>query len=444
VSLDQLPGVTAQRPEVGAAVTASWDDTTVADTAATVTTTNMQQVVGTLDLDGTSISTGLLQFEASWDGGTTWVMIGAFITTDWNTQSPVIIHYLDLATVDPNNPFALAIPCVGATHARVRLATALTGTTPTADLRLIPTTAPFAPLAHPVLLAVSAGFGDLTYLTADGSGRLLVASPAGSQADGHSATLGLTTDSESPSGNAGVISLLKRLRTLLAGGLPVALGAGGGLKVDGSGTALPVSVATIPSHAVTNAGAFATQVDGAALTALQLIDDTVFTDDAGFTPGTSKISVIGMQADEASIDSVDEGDAGAPRMTLDRKTIVTPQPHALGGLSIFRSIDLDEGTLEVVKNSPGCVYGMWVTNTATATRWIKFYDATSGTYGTGTPVITIGIPGNSTDDIAGNFGPGGMGIQFATGICVGAGTGFADADTGAPGANDVIVNIFYK
>lgn len=168
------------------------------------------------------------------------------------------------------------------------------------------------------------------------------------------------------------------------------------------------------------------------------------TDDAAFTPGTSVVSVVGFQADEASTDSVDEGDAGAARMTLDRKVIVTPQPHTAGGLSTFRSIDLDEGTLEVVKNSPGCVYGMWVTNTATATRWVKFYDATSGTAGTGTPVITIGIPGNSSDDISGNFGPGGMGITFATGICVGATTGVADNDTGAPGANEVIVNVFYK
>jgi hypothetical protein len=121
-----------------------------------------------------------------------------------------------------------------------------------------------------------------------------------------------------------------------------------------------------------------------------------------------------------------------------------PGPSTSGGLSIHRSIDLDEGTLEVVKASAGQVYGMWVTNTATSTRFIKFYDATSGTAGTGTPVITIGIPGNSTDDISGNFGPGGMGIAFATGICVGATTGAADADTGAPSAGDLICNIFYK
>jgi hypothetical protein len=81
---------------------------------------------------------------------------------------------------------------------------------------------------------------------------------------------------------------------LQGGGLPAALGAGGGLKVDGSGTALPVSgsvavssvggsvavtgtfwqatqpvsLASVPSHAVTNAGTFAVQVTSAPTTAI--------------------------------------------------------------------------------------------------------------------------------------------------------------------------------
>lgn len=199
------------------------------------------------------------------------------------------------------------------------------------------------------------------------------------------------------------------------------------------------------SHTVDNAGTFAVQVDGSALTALQLIDDPVITDDTAFTPATSKVMMAGFEADEGSTDSVDEGDAGAARMTLDRKVIVTPQPHTAGGLSIFRSLDLDESE-EDVKTSAGQVYAMWVTNTATSTRFIKFYNATAAnvTVGSTTPVITIGIPGNSTDDIAGNFGPGGMGIAFDTAICVAATTGVADNDTGAPGANEVVVNIFYK
>lgn len=302
--------------------------------------------------------------------------------------------------------------------------------------------------------------------------------------------------------------------TLLAGGLPAALAAGGGLKVEGvaGGVAQPVSgtvtanlaagtnnigdvdvltiaagdnnignvdivtvptdpfganadaasatgsisaklrfiaatgipVTSVPSHAVTNIGTFAVQVDGNALTALQKIDDPVIVDDAGFTPATSSVMMAGYQADETGTDSVDEGDAGAGRMTLDRKQITTPQPHTAGGLSIFRSLDLDEGTCEIVKNSPGNVYGFIITNLATSIRYIKFYDATSGTVGTGTPAMTVPVPGNATDDTTLVFNQGGMGITFATGIVCGASTGLADNDTGAPGANDVLITVFYK
>lgn len=195
---------------------------------------------------------------------------------------------------------------------------------------------------------------------------------------------------------------------------------------------------------VTNAGTFATQVDGAALIALQKIDDPVIVDNATFTPATSSVMVAGFEADETATASVGEGTGGAARMTLDRKQIVTVQPHTTGGLSIFRSLDLDE-TEEDVKTTAGQVYGMWVTNTATTTRFVKFYNATAATVvvGTTTPVITIGIPGNSSDDIAGLFSST-NGITFDTAICVAATTGVADADVGAPGINDVVINIFYK
>ena len=59
-------------------------------------------------------------------------------------------------------------------------------------------------------------------------------------------------------------------------------------------TGIPVT--SVPSHAVTNAGTFATQVDGAALTALQLIDDTVFADEASFTVASSKVNTVGLHA----------------------------------------------------------------------------------------------------------------------------------------------------
>ena len=50
-------------------------------------------------------------------------------------------------------------------------------------------------------------------------------------ADGSSVALGTTTDVEATA-NGSVIAILKRLRTLLNGGLPAALGANGGVKVE--------------------------------------------------------------------------------------------------------------------------------------------------------------------------------------------------------------------
>lgn len=209
---------------------------------------------------------------------------------------------------------------------------------------------------------------------------------------------------------------------------------------------IPVSILAASATALMTLGAGAADAGTLRVTvdSDQLGSDPTISDDAAFTPATSKILPAGFFADESSTDSVDEGDGGAARMTLDRKVIMTPQPHTTGGLSIFRSIDLDE-TEEDVKTSAGQIYGLWVTNTATSTRFVKFYNATAAnvTVGTTTPVITIGIPGNTSDDVSGLFASA-MGIAFDTAISAAATTGVADSDTGAPGANEVIVNVFYK
>jgi|TARA_Y100000296_G_scaffold8879_1_gene10446 hypothetical protein len=57
---------------------------------------------------------------------------------------------------------------------------------------------------------------------------------------------------------------------------------------------------------------------GAIYTALSA-GGPIHVDDAAFTVGTSELTGVGMLADETAPDSVDEGDIGIPRMTLDRK-----------------------------------------------------------------------------------------------------------------------------
>lgn len=211
-------------------------------------------------------------------------------------------------------------------------------------------------------------------------------------------------------------------------------------------TTLPVSLASVPSHAVTNAGTFATQVDGAALTALQLIDNASVADDAAFTAGTTGVQVAGFVADESTTDSVDEGDAGAARMTLDRKVIVTPYAHAAaGGATPYYNLDVDE-TEDQIKGTAGKLFWLHAVNLSAAKLYLKFYNATAAnvTVGTTTPVLSLPVPTMADTNGCGftiNFGD--IGVQFSTAITVACTTGLADNSTGAPGTNEMIVNLAY-
>ena len=97
---------------------------------------------------------------------------------------------------------------------------------------------------------------------------------------------------------------------------------GNSITVDGT---VAFSNTTI---AVTNTGTFATQVDGAALTALQILNDAVVADDAAFTPATTKVMMAGFTFDDVIPDSVNEGDAGAARMSANRSQYVNIRDNA--------------------------------------------------------------------------------------------------------------------
>lgn len=293
-----------------------------------------------------------------------------------------------------------------------------------------------------------------------------------------------------------------------------------------------VDIVTMPN--VTNAGTFAVQESGAALTALQLIDDTVATDGSA-TPtkgiliagqdGTNAqtvktdsdgnlqvdvLSVTGtvtvdgsgvtqpvshaaltelaaaidteLQVDVvgalpagtnaigklASNDGVDIGDvtinnatiavtqSGAwdevgindsgNSITVDNAGtfVVQARPETSGGVSVFRSLDLDESE-EDVKQSAGQIYGYYIANLATSIRYVKFYNATAAnvTVGTTAAFMTLPIPAASSGGVAANLSLA-YPIPFDTALAIAATTGLSDTDTGAPGADELIVNILYK
>lgn len=124
--------------------------------------------------------------------------------------------------------------------------------------------------------------------------------------------------------------------------------------------------------------------------------------------------------------------------------LVTQIPATSGGLSISRTLSVNNTTGTNPKGSAGQVYGWVITNTNASARFVKLYNkATAPSVGTDTPVITLVIPGNANGAgiVAAEFTSG---IAFGTGIGLGITTGVADADTGAPAANEVVVNLFYK
>lgn len=324
---------------------------------------------------------------------------------------------------------------------------------------------------------------------------------------------------------------------------------------DGSSaiSTLPVSLASVPSHAVTNAGTFAVQESGAALAALQLLDDTVATtasaipgkgfaisgtdgtnarvvkvDSSGelqvdvltlpnvtigaaIPAGTNNIGDVdvltvptdpfGANSDAAAtagstgsmqakfrlmtsqLDSIKtavellDNTVGGSELQVDIVGALPAGTNAIGklaansgvdigdvditsiaagsnligdvnlqartgggGTSIFRSLDLDESE-EEIKASAGAVYGYAWGNTNASARFLKFYNATAAnvTVGTTTPVLTMYLPPTSAGHIAWDYG-----IPFSTAITAAATTGIADNDTGAPGANEVSINVFYK
>lgn len=71
---------------------------------------------------------------------------------------------------------------------------------------------------------------------------------------------------------------------------------------------LPVSLASVPSHAVTNAGTFQTQESGAALTSLQLIDNLVLAEDAAAASGDPGVAVLTVRQDTIASSTSLDGD----------------------------------------------------------------------------------------------------------------------------------------
>lgn len=88
-----------------------------------------------------------------------------------------------------------------------------------------------------------------------------------------------------------------------------------GLRVVGKYEATPTT------YADGDATSLLTDENGKLITVSTVTIPFSYTDDSAYTPGTDKVGAMGAMADETTPDSVDEGDIGIPRMTLDRKLL---------------------------------------------------------------------------------------------------------------------------
>lgn len=100
-----------------------------------------------------------------------------------------------------------------------------------------------------------------------------------------------------------------------------------GLDVDITRSALPTGAAT--EATLSSVAASVAAIDSG-LNAGGGIGDTIdsytYADDSAFGVGTDSVVAVGMLADDTAPDSVNEGDIGAPRMSLDRIQYVRQNP----------------------------------------------------------------------------------------------------------------------
>jgi len=177
--------------------------------------------------------------------------------------------------------------------------------------------------------------------------------------------------------------------------------------------------------------------------ALWTRDTATQVDDAAFTPATGRVLPVAFLADETATDSVDEGDGGIARMTLDRKQIVSTYAHAAGGATAYKLVSAASTNATSVKASAGTLYMVTASNVNAAVRYLKLYNkASAPTVGTDTPVFTFAIPGN-TAGAGTNIPIPNVGIAFPTGIAFALTTEATDAGTTAVAANEIVVNLAY-
>lgn len=113
-------------------------------------------------------------------------------------------------------------------------------------------------------------------------------------------------------------------------------------------------------------------------------------------------------------------------------------------IAVKSYISVNNTTAVVLKATAGTVYSVDGFNNGASLAYIKLYNASTATCGSGTPQARYMIP-YGTSSSGGGFNISNInGDAYANGIVMCITTGIADSDTGAPAANQFIVNVHIK
>lgn len=247
------------------------------------------------------------------------------------------------------------------------------------------------------------------------------------------------SDTASSGINGRLQRIAQRLTSLIAL-LPTSLGAGGGLKIDGSGTSLPVS------------GTFWQTTQPVSLADNSHVTFGAKADAKSTATDTTAVSAMSVWKQiSASVQAIASSVAGTLTATVTQSGtwtvqpgntanttpwLATQTPATSGGLSIYSgSIG---ATATSVKGSAGQVYGWYIYNSNASAVYVQVFNVVSGsvTLGTTSPTFSLGIPASS-----------GANVSFDSGIAMGTAITVAVTTTrsGSTGPGSTVdLNIFYK
>jgi endonuclease V-like protein UPF0215 family len=234
------------------------------------------------------------------------------------------------------------------------------------------------------------------------------------------------------------------LSTINQGGNSVTVSAAGALKVDGSAVTQPVS-GTVSVSQVTEGTV-------APMTGIQVggNDGSYFNNLLVDSAGRLSVSVSSLPPVQVDLSAsgdpmrimVEPGEGkfqvmGVPDAPpIPASANATPMP---GGVSNAHLVSAATTNATLVKSGPGRVYGWSIGNTSAAIRYVKLHNTAVAPTAGSAVKQTIFLPASGGSNYYMDSG-----LDFNQGIGFTTVTGAADSDTTAVGANDLLIEIFYK